>query len=172
MLNGTNMDDTSPEREGTRRGRNGATEESKLDGKRSGDASQRKSIHTSIAESATVTISEDSQGTTKEGHEGIEEPQAPGDGNNKRDMSRLREAKGNEEPSPPVPPAGTNDEESNDQEMADGGNNNTGEGEEKGKGSEENGREESNGPPNGREGNIMNGGTGGLTAENFKILLQ
>ena len=91
------MDATSPEREGARRGRNGASEESKLDGKRSGNASQMKSIHTSIEESATVTLSEDSQGTTKEGHEGIEE-RAPGDGNNKRDENRSREAKGNEEP--------------------------------------------------------------------------
>jgi hypothetical protein len=66
-VNGTNMDDTSPEREGARRGRNGATEESKLDGKRSGNASKMKSIHTSIEESATVTLSEESQGTTKEG---------------------------------------------------------------------------------------------------------
>ena len=74
--------------------------------------------------------------------------------------------------SPPVPPAGTNDGGSNDQEMAEGENNNTGERGEKGKGSEENGGEENKGPPNGREGNSMNGGTGGLTADDFNILLS
>ena len=91
------MDATSTEREGARRGRNGTSEECQLDGKRRGNASQTKGIHTSNEESATVTLSEDSQGTTKEGHEGIEE-RAPGDKNNKRDDNRSREAKGNEDP--------------------------------------------------------------------------
>ena len=56
--------------------------------------------------------------------------------------------------------------------MADGGNNNTGEGEDKGQGSKENGGGERKAPPNGREGNSMNGGTGGLTADDFNILLS
>jgi hypothetical protein len=87
-VNGKNMDDTSPEREGTRRGRNAATEESKIDGKRSGDATKRKSTQTSIAESATVALTEDSQETNNEGHKGSEEPHAPGDGRNKRNETR------------------------------------------------------------------------------------
>ena len=128
------MDDTSPEREGTRRGRYAATEESKIDGKRSGEARKRKSTQTSIADSATVALSEDSQGTNKEGHKGSEEPHSPGDGRIKINEIRPREAKGNEEPSPPGPPAGTNEGGSSDQEMADGGNNNAGEEEDKGKG--------------------------------------
>ena len=108
-LNGKNMDDTSSEREGTRGGRNAATEGIKIDGKRSEDATKRKSTQTSIAESATVALTEDSQETNNEGHKGSEEPQAPGDGRNKRNDIRPREAKGNEEPSPPGTPAGTNE---------------------------------------------------------------
>ena len=78
-------------------GRNGTSEECQLEEKRRGNASQRKGIHTSNKESAAVTLLEDSQGTTKEGHEGIEE-RAPGDGNNKIDENRPREANGNDEP--------------------------------------------------------------------------
>ena len=81
-VNGKNMDDTSPEREGKRRGRYAATEESKIDGNRSGDATKRKSTQTSIADSSTVALSEDSQGTNKEGHKGSEEPHAPVEGRN------------------------------------------------------------------------------------------
>ena len=81
------MDATSTERDGSRRERNGKPEECQVDGKRRGNASQTKGMHTSNEESATVTISEDSQGTNKEEQEGIEE-RAPGDGNNIRDENR------------------------------------------------------------------------------------
>ena len=57
-------------------------------------------MHTSNEESATVTISEDSQGTNKEEQEGTEE-RASGEENNTRDENRSREAKGNEESTPP-----------------------------------------------------------------------
>jgi hypothetical protein len=103
---GMNMDDVPEERGGSRRDGKGKSEDWHLDGKRRGHGPQTKGTHTSNEESATVTISEDSQGTNKEEQEGNEE-RASGEDNNTGDENRSREANGNEKPTQPALPAGT-----------------------------------------------------------------
>jgi len=121
---GMNMDEVPKERSGSGKDGMGKPDDWQIDGKRRGHEPQLKGMHTSNEESATVTISEDSQGTNKEEQEGTEE-RASGEENNTRDENRSREAKGNEESTPPALPAGTKDGGSQDQEMAESGNNNS-----------------------------------------------
>jgi hypothetical protein len=107
-VNGKKTDGAAPEREGIRGGRNAATEGVKIDGKRIEDATEGNSIQTSIVESATVALTENSQETNNKGQRVNEEPQATGDRRNKINEIRPREAKGNEESTPPGTPAGMN----------------------------------------------------------------
>ena len=79
----------------------------------------------------------------------------------------------NSDPAQSGAPAGNNEEVSKDQEMTDEGKKNAGGEKDRDEGNKAAGeREEGTGTPEGQVGNNMNSGTGGLTADNFNILLS